>query len=80
MMKSSMNQIEPNDVNDDPEVSRVERSSGSLLVMRCLARERRAGLCLLNTTSGRIHDEVHREPAARRFGRTAARAVGPENL
>ena len=27
MMKSSMNQIEPNDVNVDPEVSRVERSS-----------------------------------------------------
>ena len=27
MMKSSMNQIETNDVNDDPEVSRVERSS-----------------------------------------------------
>ena len=26
-MKSSMNQIETNDVNDDPEVSRVERSS-----------------------------------------------------
>ena len=27
MMKSSMNQIEPTDVNDDPEVSRVARSS-----------------------------------------------------
>ena len=27
MMKSSMNQIETNDVKDDPEVSRVERSS-----------------------------------------------------
>ena len=27
MMKSSMNQIETNDVNDDTEVSRVERSS-----------------------------------------------------
>ncbi len=27
MMKSNMNQIETNDVNDDPEVSRVERSS-----------------------------------------------------
>ena len=27
MMKSSMTQIETNDVNDDPEVSRVERSS-----------------------------------------------------
>ena len=26
MMKSSMNQIETNDVNDDTEVSRVERS------------------------------------------------------
>jgi len=27
MMKSSMNQIETNDVNDDTEVGRVERSS-----------------------------------------------------
>lgn len=27
MMKPSMTQIETNDVNDDPEVSRVERSS-----------------------------------------------------
>ncbi len=44
MMKPSMTQIETNDVNDDPEVRRSSAvRPGSLLTMRCLARERRAG-------------------------------------
>ena len=70
MVKSSMNQIETNDVNDDPEVSRVERSSSRQSPDHIV--ELNDGRHLLVEIKGQEGDAAIKKAAAERWCRAVS--------